>query len=416
MPTCQGEDCGKGFETVLNVEAQLIAGGFKHFIEVFAFITFSAGVILNTTILTVLISIWPDIDFYDGALMNICFGELVASFGLAFVFFVQFTTSMAPIGDTGCAFINWLDVTSVTITSMALIVAVYELHGRLWSPNVLPSRRKFIALIAGSWIFAALPGTPYMDKSYMDPSKNICRLHDWGETSEIIYVCMMLVVQVLVPLAILTFAFVRILLYFKAPREGDAALEDDARPGSEASLQRRFLRRKASLLLAISIVYFAIVAFVSLLELTLALNVDDLASNGSKFRRVRVLNEILLCIKVVAIPGVMLAYYDKFRMRFKSLCCPCAKRTNQEIYNSLRYNVYQDTVQDQGAVLEDASTNVGNISPSTTVPNGEPMMRNGAGSSGIRASVTDSLNDSLQDDDQEETERDDVAILGSPKR
>lgn len=347
MPTCAGGNtCGLSPEAAVSWEAAQIQGSFKIFIETFSFLIFIFGVALNTCVMTILISAWPNLDKFDGYMMNIAFGDLISSFSLAFVFFVQFTTSLAPIGDGGCKFITWLDVTSVTITSIALIVAVHELKQCICYPNQESvTRKKFLVIIISTWLIASLPGLPYMVTAYMGDNK-VCMMGNWSDESGIIFTVMLLVIQVMVPVGILVYLFTRIYLGMSSAREGDAALEDEAAPGSEASLILNVFRRKATLLVSISSLFFAILTLVSMLELSLALDIGMLSKNTKKYARMRTFNELLLCAKCIANPLFAICHYDKFRMYFKKLCC-C--RRNQDIYNTLnlRYNVYQQTVQDQ---------------------------------------------------------------------
>jgi len=381
MAPCSGESCYYGYETVLNADAGGIYGAYRVFIEIISFMIFILGVGMNTLVLTLLISIFPNLDSFDGFLMNLSFCELVSSFGISFLFFVQFTTSMAPIGDHGCQFIQWLNVTSVTLTTTSLLLATYDLYTKIYYGNMSKSmsRTKQLILIGLAWFLASLPGIPYIVTGEMGEN-NLCITSHWSRDAEVFYISVLFVVQLLLPVAILSFLFGRIFLALRIPHEGDQTLVDDtATPGTEASFQRAAFRRKAVMIFVISIVFYLIMLVFTIIGLSLALNIDNIYANKPKYARIREANSLFECLKCVIVPTLFFRYYDKLRQQFRKLCC-CFRSTNQELYNSLnlRYNVYQQTVHDQQ----------GNDQP-----------------------VTNSNRNSMINDEIYETERDDVAIL-----
>lgn len=345
MAPCHGASCAYGAQTVTNPELGELSGSYRVFVEVVSFIIFGVGVTLNTGILTVLISAYPNIDHFDGYLMSLTFGELVSSFSLAFVFFVEFTTTLAPIGDGGCSFLTWLDVTSVTITITALIIATYELHHRIYyNASATTNRRGFIFNVIITWLVASLPGLPYLGTAKMGED-NFCYISHWSHDAEILYICALLLFQVIVPLAILVFFFVRIFIALRAPHDGDAISADKNNPGSEATFQRALLKRKVAVVFFVAVLFFMVLIIVSFVELSLALNVNNVEDNPRKYARIREANALMECLKCLFVPIVFMIYYDKLKNQFRNLCC-C--RRNQDVYNtlSLRYSVYQQTVQD----------------------------------------------------------------------
>ena len=50
-----------------------------------------------------------------------------------------------------------------------------------------------------------------------------------------------------------------------------------------------------------------------------------------------------MCLKTVFIP-LLFVFNDKLVNRFKKICCLC--RRDPDVYNSLRYDVYQQTVSE----------------------------------------------------------------------
>lgn len=387
---CNTTDCLYGFETVVNPQAGELSGGYKAFVEAFSFIIFAMGVSLNTGILTVMIATYPNLDSFDGLLMNFTFGELLSSFGLAFVFFVEFTTSMAPIGDGGCRFLTWLDLVSVTITITTLISIAYDLHNRIYHANSRSmSRSKLFGCIFITWLLASIPGLPYMATAKM--VGRFCRISSWSRDAEILYICAMIFFQIVIPVAMMMFFLVRMLLALRVSLVGGSILnEESLNPGSESSFQRSVLKRKFRLLAILAFTFFLIIIIYSFIQLALSLNISQIETNFVKYRRIREGNTLLLCMKCVLMPMICLCFYDKLSDRIKR----CFKaRRNQEVYNSLRYNVYQQTVS-EGVTSSEATVN-GNGELATT--------------ENRRSEDGDALENA--NDDLYETERDDVAIL-----
>ena len=403
MISCNGtNDCYFGFHTVSNPEVGALTGSYKSFMEVTCFIVFALGVFFNTGILTVLISLYPDLDTFDTLLMNLAFGELMASFGLSFMLFVELTASIAPIGDHGCKFITWLDLTSVTITIVTLVALFSDMHRTVYRPrsSAKIKAHKVWGTIFMLWIIASVPGVPYMATSKMGPD-GFCRIGSWSENAEILFIACMIILQIVVPLGLIMFFFVRILIGLRVTtihggtnRARHPDDEPSSNPGSNATFQRGISRRKFTMISYIALVLFLILVMTSIIELSLALNVNNIHANWIKHARIRELASLLLCLKTVFTP-MMFIFYDKLKNKCKKMLC-CFRRHDPDVYNSLRYDVYQQTVSERG--------------PSNTADGvddeGRLQQRN-------RSSTLDDEDELAMANEQfAETDRDDVAILG----
>jgi len=347
MKYCNATECYFGFETVTNEEAGNLYGGFRSFIEAMSFILFASGVVLNTGILTLLISIYPNIDTFDAYMMNLSFGELMASFGLSFMLFVELTASIAPMGDTGCRFITWLDLTSVTITITTLIALFFEMYKMVYN-NSRPrsmKRHKLWASILMLWVIASVPGLPYMATAKME--NGFCQIENWSRDAEVLFICAMIFFQIIIPVAMLMFFFVRTLLALRVSLIGGTILRDDgSNPGSEATFQRGIKKRKFQLITSIALAFYLILITFSIMELALILNLNNIEASFTKHARIRELASLILCFKTVVTPLFYLCFYDKLRMKFTRICL-C--RRDPDVYNTLRYNVYQQTVSEGNA-------------------------------------------------------------------
>ena len=342
MSTCNGSRYG--FQTVVNCDVGDLSGSYRSFIEATSFITFAIGVALNTGILTVSISMYPNIDTFDALLMNLTFGELLGSFGLSFMLFVELTASIAPVGDHGCQFLTWLDLTSVTVTVTTIVALFFEFYKVVYNSARPKTMRpyKLWALILLLWIIASIPGMPYMATAKMG-TDGYCHIGRWSDDAEVLFICSMIFFQVLIPLALIVYFFVRSLLALRVDTMGGTILTDEANPGSEATLQRGILKRKFRMIGYMALVFYMILITVSIIELSLALNLNNIESNFIKRARVRELASLLMCLKTVFIP-LLFVFNDKLVNRFKKICCLC--RRDPDVYNSLRYDVYQQTVSE----------------------------------------------------------------------
>lgn len=401
MVPCNGtNDCFFGFETISNPEAGALTGGYKSLMEATTFIIFAIGVVLNTGILSVMISLYPNLDMFDALLMNLAFGELMASFGLSFLFFVELTSSIAPIGDHGCKFIAWLDLTSVTVTLVTLVALFSEMHKIVYRPRSSTKIKtpQFWGWILMLWIVASAPGLPYMATARMS-SDGFCHIRSWSENAEILFIASMIVLQIVVPLALIVFYFVRTLIALREEtvRSGQISSvlreDDDSTvnsPGSEATYQRGILRRKFTMISYQAATSFLLLSVASIIELSLALNVSNIHSNWIKHARIRELASLLLCLKTVFTP-LMFIFYDKLKNKCKkTLCCFGAGRHDADVYGSLRYDVYQQTVSSEEA---------GNAATGGVMYN--PHQRE-----------EDDEELAMANEQFAETDRDDVAILG----
>lgn len=403
MPCNGTSECFYGFQTVTNSEVGALSGSYKAFMEATSFIIFAIGVVFNTGLMTMLISMYPDLDTFDALLMNLTFGELLASFGLSFMLFVELTSSIAPIGDHGCKFINWLDLTSVTITIVTLIALFSEMHKIVYRPRASTKIKpyKMWGMVLIMWIIASVPGLPYMATSKMGED-GFCHIGSWSENAEIMFIACMIILQIVIPLGLVVFYFVRILIGLRVTTIGGTNTslnrddESSTNPGSNATYQRGILRRKFIMISYIAIVFFLLLVVVNIIEFALALNVNNIHKNWVKHARIRELASLLLCLKTVFTP-IMFTFYDKLKNRCKKVLC-CFRRHDPDVYNSLRYDVYQQTVSETTAGA-DGDT-------------GGAVVNEGARNRSSTSADDEDYELAMANEQFAETDRDDVAILG----
>jgi len=336
-----------GYQTVTNPEGGAVTGSYRSFLEVMSFIIFVSGLIMNSGILFLLIPAYRTFDNLDGFLLNLIIGELVATFSLAFMLFYQFTSSLLPMGDGGCSFVAWLDVTSVSITVSALIAVTFALYNKLlYGETYRMQRWKFASSVALTWIIAGLPGLPYLATARMGKD-GYCTITDWSGGAELIFICCMIVFQIVLPLALLIYLLVRIFLALRSsPEDGDAVLSEENTPGTEANFQRAVVKRQVIFDVLLVFIFYILLVITSFISLGVELNINSIKSDKVKFAKVRELVSLFLCFKCAIIPLIYFMCYDKLKKLLRNRCC----KRNQEMYKNLQYSVYQDTVHEAPAV------------------------------------------------------------------
>ena len=357
MSPCHGNLCSYGYQTVTNPEGGALSGAYRSFLEVTSFVVFLSGVTMNSAILIILFTAYRTLDILDGFLINLIFGELVASFGLAFLMFYQFASTLVPIGDGGCSFITWLDVTSVSITVTSIIAITFTLYNKLfYGESYRLHRWKFIGCICLTWVVAGLPGLPYLATAEMGQD-NYCTISNWSHGAEIIFICGMIVFQIILPLSLLVFLFVRIFLALKvSPSEdGDTVLNEECTPGTEANFQRVIIKQQVVFVVLIIIIFYIFLIISSFIALAIELNINDVKADWKKYARIRELVSVFEYLKCIVIPIIYIVYYDKLKNQSRKICC----HRNQEMYKNLRYSVYQQTVHEttnEPSVINDHSS------------------------------------------------------------
>ena len=365
-----------GYQTVVNSEGGAVSGTYRSFLEFMSFILFLCGFVLNSGILFVVIPARRTFDNFDGFLVNLIFGELVSTFSLAFLLFYQFAGSLTAMGNGGCSFVAWLNVTSVSITVAALIGVTFALYNKLFHGDKYRMQSwKFVFCIFLSWLIAGLPGLPYLATARMGKD-GYCTITDWSGGAEIIFICCMIVFQIVLPLALLVYLLVRIFLALRSsPEDGEAVISEENTPGTEANFQRAVVKRQVMFIVLLILTFYMLLVITSFVSLGVELNINNIKGDKVKFARIRELVALFQCFKCAIIPLIYLMCYDKLKKLLRNKMC----KRNQEMYNNLQYSVYQDTVHE--------------------APTTEP-------------SVIDNNRLSRElNDDYYETDRDDVAIL-----
>lgn len=372
-----------GYQTFVNSEAGQVFGAYRSFLEVVSFVIFLGGFLMNSVIFITLITAYRTLESLDGFLINLMFGELLASFSLAFVMFYQFAAGkLYSMGDSGCSLITWLNVTSICITVTSIIAVIFTLYNKLFYGNSYRlTKLKLIGCICLTWIVASLPGLPYLTTAKM--GDGYCYITKWSNGAEVLYICMMIVFQIVLPLCLLVYLFVRIFLALRVSPsdDGDIVLSEESTPGTEANFQRAVIKQQVKFVLWMTVMFYILLIISSFIALAIQLNINNIKGNRYKYSRLRQLASLFQCAKCLVIPMFYLLYYEKLRGQLKKFSC----RRNQEMYKNLRYSVYEQTVEE---------------TPSDPLPSRISSSSN----RNSRASIT-------RDDDAFETDRDDVAIL-----
>jgi len=370
-----------GYQTVTNSEAGTIFGTYRSFLEVMSFMTFISGLVMNCGIILVIMRAHRTLDNLDGFLLNLIFGELVATFSLAFVMFYQFASGLLPIGNGGCSFITWLDITSVSITVTALIAVTFSLYNKLFHGEGYRLRRwRFGTYVSLTWLVAGLPGLPYLATARMGKD-GYCEITNWSRGAELIFICCMIIFQIILPLALLVYLLVRIFLVLRTnPEDADTATSEENTPGTEANFQRAVVKRQVVFVVLLIVTFYILLVITSFISLALELDINKIKTDKLRYSKIRELVALFQCLKCIIIPIIYLSCYDKLKKLVRNRCC----KQNEELYKNLQYSVYQDTVHEAPSINE----------------------------AGVSASVVESYRLSRElNDDIYETDRDDVAIL-----
>lgn len=333
-----------GYQTVTNHEGNEVFGSYRSFLEVMSFVLFISGLVMNSGILLLFTPVLRTLDNLDGFLLNLIFGELVATLGLSFMFFYQFTHSLVPMGSAGCSFVTWLNVTSVSISVTALISITLTLYNRMvYGENYKLERWKFCGSILLTWLAAGMTGLPYLATAKMG-NRNYCTITNWSQASEIIFICAMIIFQVVLPLALLIYLIVKIFLALQNAHSdlGDAVMTDENMPGSEASVQRAVARRQVIFVVLLIVSVYILLIITSFISLGIQLNINNIKEDLIKYANLRELVSLFQCLKSVVIPVIFIFWYDKLKKLYSKKCC----KRNQEMYKNLQYSVYQDTVHE----------------------------------------------------------------------
>lgn len=347
MSACSSTSCPIGFQAVTYSNGGFLSGSYRSFLEIASFVVFFVGVTLNTLILIIVVSAYRTLDILDGFFINLIVGELVASFGLSLVMFNQYASSLPPIGDVGCSFVTWLDVTSVAITITSIIAITLALYEKLfYGDSRKLSRWKFACCIVITWLVAGLPGIPYLSSAKMS-THQYCTIENWSHKSEVLYISMMFLFEIFLPLCLLVYLLVRMCVALKhTSEERDIIANDDMENmGTEESVlfsranyERVVIRKKVIFIVIIIVVFYIFLTSSSFITLSIELNIANIYSDWLKYTKLRELASLILCLKCIFIPFIYILYYDKFRNRVRNICC---KENSQ--YTTLRYHENQET-------------------------------------------------------------------------
>ena len=360
--------------------------------QAFSFLFFIGGFFGNLLVIIVLLSSSvSQISTTDTLLLNLAFGDLIASVALPLKYFIELTSGLAHLGNGGCRFFALLEETTVSLSVTTLLAAVWHFGRNVFRPSVGDlSRRSLSFVVVGIWLIAAIPALPYAG-SVHSIGRHCSVL--WSPHIDLIYGIFLFAVQSLLPIFIFTVVFVQVGVTISQagiiPRPAPDTQADEGISLMEE--QRAANKRKCKLLLTITVAFYAIVLPYSFSQFWFYLDLGNIWGKSYALNLLLAF-ELVLCGKCIVNPIIYAVLFETFKDGFKRMIKANRKRYN---FVHVRYNFRREPQQRHRMNgMEDGT----NVYMSTTID-------------GMNEVDLCDNEDMYDDYEIGETDRDDVAIL-----
>ena len=328
-----GTNCNLGVDFVgtgpIEYDGYEISWSLYRSCQAFSFLFFTGGFFGNLLVIIVLLSSSvSQVGTTDTLLLNLAFGDLIASVALPLKYFIELTSGLAHLGNGGCRFFALLAETTVSLSVITLLAAVLHFGRNVFRPSAGDlSRRSLSFVVAGLWLIAAIPALPYA-ASVHSVGRHCWVL--WSRHIDLIYGIFLFAIQSLLPIFIFTVIFVQVrvtisqagIIHRPAP---DTEADEDIFLMEEE--QRAANKRKCRLLLTITVAFYTIVLPYSFSQLWFYLDLGNIWGKSHALNLLLAF-ELILCGKCIVNPIIYSVLFETFKDGFKGLL-----KRNSERYN-----------------------------------------------------------------------------------
>nr|QBL02606.1 neuropeptide-like GPCR [Tripedalia cystophora] len=379
-------------------------------VESFALMFFITGVIFNSMVIGSFVNCRRPLDVFEALVINLAVGDILASFIFPLPIAVQLLQGGQQIYDGGCKLLAWLGVVSLSVTSITLIAMAYCLNSRTRS-RLLPSYHETVFWLGLFllWVIPAFEGLPYL--ATVDWQDRDCT-PSWSQSAQATYVAAMLLLQTVLPLALLTKMTVTTSIEnYRQQFAAEQQLDSMAAPCIlEENEERSVNRKNLRMLYILSASFFTILITYTFFHLWLALTIDVLFAEPT-MAQTYVAFHLLLCFKPLLFPLIYFATWDSLRSNILEMTTRlCLKRRYG--FREVKYTVAsRSNGHSVGRTEDDGAVTIGGEMPVIEEIHGvedtgrELSMKSLSEDRGINRYSSD------YDVELEDVYRDDVAIL-----
>lgn len=230
---------------------------FRIFVEIICVLVFLLGLVGNSLVIFVFSTRWTKLKNCEMFMLSLAVADLVGTIIMPVKMFLDLIGhDFYMIGDVGCKIISSLSVTTITVSSLTLLVISIDRYIIVkWPLRKTPERWKTAMLVLATWLISfALSFIFFLDGRIRlwdnpedDISSFVCR-NFMSRKEEKTYIILMVVVQIVIPLTVMTILYVLITILLRQTAKSDLFRHQ------EREMRARLRRNRKATILFVTLV------------------------------------------------------------------------------------------------------------------------------------------------------------------
>ena len=294
-----------------KVDDQCLGPGLTGLFKFLSIVIFLVGCIGNAAFLFVTARSYQELNSTDLFLVGLSGLDLIASIFLPLVYFLEISDSLHHSSNGACQFMTMMHEISIVLTVYVLLFTIHGFYRKFVLNRSEESKKtRFVGLFTFGTFLVVIPAVPIMMDTRMEDGK--CHVEVLTFTSVVLYDVVIFIIQVILPLTVITYLFARLgvqLHYNRFRSEVDAM--ENARN-----------KRKTLVLLVITCAFYLLYLPYMFSNLWFLLDSGrKLATKHSCY--IYDIFHLIICGKCVVNPLIYFVLDENFRYNLKRIISSC---------------------------------------------------------------------------------------------